>query len=235
VTLAPYSWLMLGGIATSLALWSRVARQDRRLLTIYLAALTGAFIGAKLVYLLAEGWLHFGGADMWWQLATGKSILGGLLGGYAGVELAKRWTGYREPTGDWFALIVPVGITFGRIGCWVHGCCQGIACAPAWFAVRDAAGQTRWPAAPVEVLFNLVALVVFYALRQAKMFPGQLFHLYLIGYGAFRFVHEFLRDEPRVLGPLSGYQVAALAVLVFGVSAFIRRKRQMEPTPGWAG
>src|SRR5882762_10088642 len=89
-----YGWLMLAGIFVSIALWSRVAKRDSRLVLIYIAALAGAFLGAKLVYLGAEGWLHWHDKDRWLQFATGKSILGGLLGGYAGVEIAKRHVGY---------------------------------------------------------------------------------------------------------------------------------------------
>src|SRR5438552_919482 len=147
-----YGWLMLAGIFVSIALWSRVARRDARLVLIYVAALAGAFLGAKLVYLGAEGWLHWHDANRWLVLATGKTILGGLLGGYAAVELAKLLAGYSQPTGDWFALIAPAGIILGRIGCWLHGCCQGVECSPAWFTLEDASGLPRWPAVPVEIL-----------------------------------------------------------------------------------
>ena len=82
-----YGWLMLAGIAVSLTLWSRIAKRDARLLPIYIAALTAAFVGAKLVYIAAEGWMHWNDSDRWIQLATGKSVLGALLGGYAGVEV----------------------------------------------------------------------------------------------------------------------------------------------------
>ena len=54
-----YGWLMLAGIFASLALWSRVAKRDSRLVLIYVAALAGAFLGAKLVCLAAEGWPHW--------------------------------------------------------------------------------------------------------------------------------------------------------------------------------
>jgi hypothetical protein len=46
-----------------------------------------------------------------------------LLGGYAGVELAKRPVGLREATGDWFAIGVPFSIAMGRNGCLLYGCC----------------------------------------------------------------------------------------------------------------
>lgn len=220
-----YGWLMLAGIFVSLALWSRVARRDSRLVLIYIAALAGAFLGAKLVYLAAEGWLHWHDEHRWLILATGKSITGALLGGYAAVEFAKHFLGYRSATGDWFAIIAPVGIMLGRVGCVLHGCCLGRACETSWFTMNDSAGVARWPAALVELLFNALMLGVILLLRQRKIFPGQHFHLYLIAYGLFRFAHEFLRDTPQILGPISGYQIAALAIVALGAGGFVRRQR----------
>jgi phosphatidylglycerol:prolipoprotein diacylglycerol transferase len=223
---AGYSWLMLAGIAVSLALWSRLARRDERLLTIYVAALVSAFLGAKLMYLAAEGWMFWASPERWRIWATGKTILGALLGGYAGVEVAKKLTGYTQPTGDRFALIAPVGIILGRLGCLLHGCCLGRECAPHWWTLRDAHGIERWPAVPAEIAFNGIALAVFFILRRCALLPGQHFHLYLIGYGLFRFAHEFLRATARVGSGFTGYHLAALAVLVLGVLGFLRRRRE---------
>ena len=220
-----YGWLMLIGIIASIFFWSRLARRDDRLLLVYVAALLGAFLGAKVVYLLAEGWIDWSEPDRWRRLLTGKTILGGLLGGYASVEIAKRLVGYRSATGDWFALIVPVGILSGRVGCWLHGCCLGRVCAASWYSLKDAAGVDRWPAVPLEIIFNLLALLAALLLRRQKILPGQHFHLYLIAYGWFRFAHEFFRDTPRVLGPLSGYALAALATAALGMAGFILRRR----------
>src|SRR5206468_2167968 len=107
MSVSPYSCLMLAGIAVGVIFWIRIARRDRRLLTIYFAALVGALLGAKVIYFLAEGYQHIGAPDFWLQLATGKSILGGLLGGYITVEITKWIVGFPGVTGDWFASIVP--------------------------------------------------------------------------------------------------------------------------------
>lgn len=216
---------MLAGIALSIVLWSRVARRDERLLFIYVAALVGAFLGAKIVYLLAEGWLDWNEPDRWRRLATGKTILGALLGGYAAVELAKKLLGYRSATGDWFALSAPGGIILGRIGCLLHGCCPGQVCERHWYTVNDAEGVARWPAVALEIIFNLIAIGALFILRRRQILSGQHFHLYLIAYGLFRFVHEFMRATPRVLGPFSGYALAALLVAGWGMFAFARRAR----------
>jgi len=226
-----YGWFMLAGIVLSIVFWSRLARRDDRLLAIYVAALVGAFLGAKAVYFLAEGYLHLGAPDLWLQLATGKSILGGLLGGYLAVEAAKRLVGYSGITGDWFATIAPAGIILGRFGCWFHGCCQGRVWQPSWFTVTDATGAARWPSVPVEILFNIVMVAFLFRLRRANRLPGQHFHIYLIAYGAFRFLHEFLREEPRVLGPVTGYQIAALVVAALGVVGYANRGKQPGTAP----
>ncbi len=231
MTASPYSWLMLAGIGVSLFFWSRLAKRDERLLVIYLAALVSAFLGAKLVYLAAEGWIFWDDPQRWRIWATGKTILGALLGGYAGVEVAKKLAGYAAPTGDWFALIAPLGIILGRVGCLLHGCCLGAVCAPAWWTIRDGRGVARWPSVPVEMAFNAVAILVVLGLRSRRLLPGQHFHLYLIAYGTFRFFHEFLRATPRVVGGISGYQIAALAVAVLGAAGFARRRYARSISP----
>jgi phosphatidylglycerol---prolipoprotein diacylglyceryl transferase len=221
-----YGVLMLAGIAVSVIIWSRLARRDDRLVLIYVAALAGAFLGAKIAYLAAEGWLHWHDANRWVILATGKSITGALLGGYVAVEAAKRLVGYTTSTGDWFAIIAPLGIMLGRVGCILQGCCLGEACTPSWFTMNDATGAARWPAALVELIFNALMLGVVLLLRWRKILRGQHFHIYLMAYGIFRFLHEFLRDTPKILGPISGYQIAALAVALLGAIGFLLRRRE---------
>ena len=225
---SPYPLLMLAGIIVSGIFWSRLARKDERLIFIYACALGGAFAGAKLAYLASEGWLCFGKPGMWLALATGKSIVGALLGGYAMVELAKKLSGYREATGDWFATIVPLSVAIGRVGCLLHGCCMGIECPPAWYTMRDRLGVTRWPAVPVEMGFNLLCAAAFYALRRKRVLPGQHFHLYLMAYGLFRFAHEYLRDTPRIVAGLTGYQIAAAGCFVLGLVGYMRRANATE-------
>ena len=225
MTIPAYTWLGSAGLLISIVFWSRLARRDTRLLWIYIASLVGAFVGAKAAYFAAEGWRDLGQPDMWLRLATGKSILGGLFGGYMGVEIAKWCFGYHGITGDWFACIVPAGIALGRIGCWVHGCCAGAPCAPSWFTINDVDGISRWPSAPVELLFNLVALAAFFWLRHKRLFAGQHFHIYLMAYGVFRFAHEFVRSEPRLLWNFTGYHALALLLFIFGLFAFNRRKK----------
>ena len=220
----PYVGLMLLAITLTVIYWGKKARGDQRLLAVYVGGLVSAFVGAKLVFLLAEGWLYLGSEHTLILLASGKTIIGALLGGYLGVEITKRFVGYDSHTGDLFATVVPFGIILGRFGCLASGCCLGNRCAtPTWYTINDAQGIPRWPAAPAEIAFNLIALAILFQLRRHRVLPGQHFHLYLIGYGLFRFAHEFARSTPKIAGAFSGYHFAALALILLGAIRFAQR------------
>jgi len=224
---SPYRICMVAGIGVSLFLWSRLARKDRTLFHLYMAALLGAMIGAKVLYLLAEGWQDWPRPDCWLRLASGKTILGGLIGGWLAVEGVKKLSGIRQTTGDWFAIVVPLGCALGRIGCIMQGCCPGTICAPGTpLAVTDTAGVTRWPAAPLELLFQVGFLSFALTLEKFHALSGQRFHLYLISYGLFRFWHEFHRATPSppwLPWHLTVYQIAALGLVLAASLAWHRR------------
>src|SRR5207237_4450983 len=81
-------------------------------------------------------------------------------------------------------------------------------------------GHARYPVALVEVAFHLAFVAIACILHRRGLLRGQLFHVYLISYGVFRFIHEFFRDTPRPWGGVSTYQVLAIVVVLFGVWRF---------------
>ncbi|MHC4949217.1 MAG: prolipoprotein diacylglyceryl transferase [Planctomycetota bacterium] len=228
-----YGLLALGGILLTAWLWSRATGagggHDRRLTLVYFGGLVGALLGAKLAFLLAEGWHHRADAL---ALLTGRSITGGLLGGYVAVELVKRVVRYPRTTGDVFAIIVPVALVLGRIGCLLTGCCPGRVGPPAWWTITGADGAARWPAAPAELVFNLAMLGWALLVTRRGWLPGNRFHVYLVAYGLFRFGHEFLRDDPPLAGPLTGYHGLALAIAALGAWRWHRRAAEARLTAG---
>ncbi|MEK7951398.1 prolipoprotein diacylglyceryl transferase [Luteolibacter soli] len=208
-----YALMLLLGIVIGAVYWFRVSKTDGRLPLIYFGGLVGAFAGAKIAYLLSEGWMHFHHPLRWQLWLSGKSIIGALPGGWAGVEIVKRSMGYRAVTGDRFALLLPVPLILGRIGCLYAGCCLGIECS-----------FGRWPAVEVEIGFQVLALVALLVMKARRWQTGQHFHLYLMAYGLFRFGHEFLRATPKPFGGLSGYQLIALATVIAAGVAYRRRR-----------
>lgn len=204
-----YSILLITGILLGALYWARVSKDDSRLPLIYVGGLVGALIGAKLAFLFAEGWMYVDHPRRTAMLLSGKSLIGALPGGWAGVELVKQYLSYRAITGDRFASILPVPLILGRIGCLHAGCCRGIACS-----------FGKWPSVPVEIAFQFSSILCFWLLRKKSLLIGQHFHIYLIAYGLFRFFHEFLRATPKPFIGISGYQIIAFITAISASVAF---------------
>tara|TARA_R110000850_G_scaffold164272_1_gene289356 strand:+ start:689 stop:1408 length:720 start_codon:yes stop_codon:yes gene_type:complete len=223
-SIPPYVWLAAAAISISLFFWFRLTKRNWKLMVVYVGALVGGLLGAKLTFLAAEGWMYYNTPGWSEQLLRGKTVLGALLSGYLSVEIVKRIVGLHHPTGDFFATVVPLALIVARFGCLAQGCCLGVPQPESWHTLTDQSGVSRWPAVPAEIIFNLICLVVLNTMRREKILPGQHFHLYLIAYGLFRFLHEFVRATPRLFGPVSGYHIAALLVALLGLIGFLKRR-----------
>jgi len=93
---------------------------DERRWLIIAATAVGALVGARVLGLLEQA------PRMGWQWSSmlqpgGKTIVGGLLGGWLAVEIMKLVLGIRSRTGDLFAIPLCLGIAIGRIGCFTAG------------------------------------------------------------------------------------------------------------------
>ncbi len=189
------------------------------------AALLGAVLGAYLFELPADllGWAPpiDGHAYL-----GGRTVLGGLLGGWAAVELEKRRIGHLAPTGDRFALPLAIGLGVGRIGCVLAGCCRGRPLDPTSpLAALDLRlhGVARFPAALVEAYFHaLAAFVLLVAMRRGLGATARL-PAYFAAYGAFRFAIETVRDVPLPFFGLSYYQLLALVLFIASGTLALRR------------
>jgi prolipoprotein diacylglyceryltransferase len=109
-------------LATSLAAAALFRDREplpwRRRLALWLGAVAGAGVGARLPFaILAAEPLFSAGA---W-LTDGKTVLSGLAGGYLGVEIAKLAASVRRKTGDLFAIPLAAGLAVGRWGCYFNG------------------------------------------------------------------------------------------------------------------
>src|ERR1700712_4128733 len=97
----------------------RRGQTDERLL----AVVTGALVGGAIFMRLGTWLQHVhlrDNASLAEQWPYGnRSILGGLVGAWLGVHIAKRLCGYPLRTGDLFAPAVALGMAVGRIGCFL--------------------------------------------------------------------------------------------------------------------
>jgi phosphatidylglycerol:prolipoprotein diacylglycerol transferase len=192
-------------------------------------AFCGAMIGAKLPFVFSD-WEGLVSGAAWF--AHGKTILGGLIGGYLGVELTKLLLDIRVKTGDSFAVPVAVAVGIGRLGCFRAGCCYGTPTTLPWGVVFPTALENphlaRHPTQLYEAAFHFSAAIVLWCLVRGGYFRGQLIKLYLISYLVYRFLTEFIRPEARLWYGLSGYQAATLLLIGLFVWLWIRDQRRFN-------
>jgi phosphatidylglycerol---prolipoprotein diacylglyceryl transferase len=215
-----------GGIALGVLLYRR-ARQRSGLpaltaagsFALFSGLLLGAAIGNKAVFAIERPDL----IAAWWAggpLVLGQSIVGGLLGGLIGIELAKALTGQRASTGDLMVTPIIAGLMLGRVGCFLaglHDDTHGLPTALPW-GVDQGDGVPRHPSALYEIAF-LAALGTGLHHGQARWaaVPGLRFKLFLSAYLLWRLIGDSLKPvRVEYAGGLSGIQwVCALALLAY--------------------
>ena len=204
---------------------------------IVIGAIFGALIGSRLLA-LAEAYPTFLAHRTDWRVILGaKTIVGAILGGWIGVEIAKRRLGIGHPTGDIYVFPLIAGMCIGRVGCFLGGLADhtyGIVTALPW-GVDFGDGLKRHPTQLYEIAF-LLCLAGFFAWRIKTLRQrGCMFSQFVLGYLIFRLFVDFIK--PRGLLPLvhlSAIQLACLAGIAY---AFRHRDDQCcgrartEPVP----
>lgn len=216
IDISSYGFFMALGIVVG-GLWywyeARKERQaDENTFLIGAAAIIGGAFGAKLLELIVNPAFviaHFSDPA---ALLSGRTIIGGLLGGWFAVRMTKRWLKIEGRRGNLFAPAVALGVTVGRIGCFFRGCCYGTPTGLPW-GVDFGDGISRHPTMIYEAIFTLG--VFFYLLHRKRQHPapGALFTVFLNAYFVFRFMVEFIRVEPQLWG-LSVFQWISLLALI---------------------
>jgi phosphatidylglycerol:prolipoprotein diacylglycerol transferase len=175
----------------------------------------GALLGSKILAWAEspmEYWAARSDPRIW---LGGKTIVGGLLGGWIGVEIAKKWLGVARSTGDLFVFPLIVGMCIGRVGCFLTGLpdrTYGVHTSLPWGV--DFGDGPRHPAQLYEIGFLMVLGVALSVRNRRRRIPpvnGELFRLFMLGYLSFRFLIEFIKPSFKPYLGLSAIQVASLA------------------------
>lgn len=185
---------------------------------VLLGCIVGAGMGNKLLFTLEypQLWIETG----WLSLLQGQSIVGGLLGGLVGVEIAKKISGIHHSTGDDFIVPIIIGTVIGRLGCFLAGLYDSTFGLPTdlpW-GVDFGDGIPRHPTQLYDMLAVCILGLLLW-LKQARLtqVSGLSFKCYLAGYLLWRLLIDGIKPVPYAywLG-LSGIQWAcAFALLLY--------------------
>lgn len=242
-------WLALG-MAFALMAAARLAAKDglpkERIYDLGLWTLVGGLVGSKLLMVLVEPDMPVFTMDF---LRSGGVVYGGIIGGFLTVVfLARR---YKLPfwrTADAFAPAVALGQAFGRQGCFAAGCCWGLP-TDSFLGVHFTTQGHEYTGVPVygvngepislyptQLIESITMLAVFGVLlwlHRHKKFDGQVLIAYGIIYSIFRFLIEFIRDDPRgelfgltALTGLSTSQLLSLLVAAVMIVLMIYRHKK---------
>lgn len=195
-----------------------------------IATLLSGFFGAKLLYCLIEFQSFLQNP---WEFLSGSGfvVYGGIVGGVVAAMLYCRVK--KVSFLKYFDLLAPsvaLAQGFGRIGCFLAGCCYGRE-TDAWYGVIFPDGCL----APVGVQliptqlfssagdFTIALLLLFYARKRRP--DGKTGALYLVLYSVGRFFIEFLRNDSRgSIAFLSTSQFIAILILVMGLALYFYKK-----------
>lgn len=217
-TISIYMLVSLGGVLFCLWTAYRIAKKsgldEIEVLFMSLFAFGAVVIGGALLYGITQFdslllffknlfTLHFASFDDF--LAQAQAVFGGSVfyGGMIGAILTIKLYCKKKKLGkrylDIAAICFPLFHFFGRVGCFLGGCCYGM---ESKFGVTyhysvapGANGVSRFPVQLIEAIFNLGLAVFLYAMFRKKKWSGNLIHIYFYAYPIFRFADEFLRAD----------------------------------------
>ncbi len=163
----------------------------------------------------------------------GLVFFGGFLAACATLVI---WTKYQKKplaqVADALSPSLALGQAFGRLGCFMNGCCYGKPCDYFW-AVRpeappEVAGMPIHPTQIYEFVGLLDIVLTLIVIERIARYPGQVAWSYCILYSMLRFFVEFWRgDVPHdILRHFTLAQVVSALIFVVAWLAMARAARR---------
>jgi phosphatidylglycerol:prolipoprotein diacylglycerol transferase len=242
-TIYSYGFFITVGFVTTLAIASLKIRKSKigisfgNLVDLFFYTVLSAIIGSRILFV----WINF---DDYRQnpLQIFKIWEGGLVF-YGGLILAigvslwyMRWHGLPIwKIADLISPLIALGLFFGRIGCFLAGCCYGKETSLPWgvvFKNPDSLARLNVPLHPTQLYDAINGLAIFFFLNwmeKRKTFDGQIFWFFLFLYAMTRFFIETLRGDPRgfLFGNfLSTSQGIGIPLAIFSLFMLFYMKRK---------
>ncbi|MGM9985800.1 MAG: prolipoprotein diacylglyceryl transferase family protein [Bacillaceae bacterium] len=208
---------------------------EPKLVWILVGAIVGGISGSFLLYWFEDPVATFTQLQPVSYYVDGKSIVGGLLGGLIGVELAKKKIGHTRSTGDDMAIPLIIGLIIGRIGCFLTGLddhTYGIATSLPW-GIDFGDGVKRHPTQLYEQVYLVFLLFVLLIQKRNEWgWNGLRFQLFMTGYLTFRIVIEEWKPIADPYIGLNNIQVASIIGLLYYGQLMIRKGIDHYQTKG---
>jgi phosphatidylglycerol---prolipoprotein diacylglyceryl transferase len=211
--------------------WGGIQAPFEQGLWLIVGAIFGALFGSKLL-----AWIE-SRPDYWqlWQsnhdlsaFFGGKTIVGGLLGGWLGVEIVKKFLGIRFSTGDIYVFPLILGMSIGRIGCFLTGLpdhTYGNHTALPWAV--DFGDGPRHPTQLYDIVF-LALLGLALLVRMRRPYPnGMIFRLFILAYSIYRLAVEFIKPTYRPYAGFSAIQLACIAGAIVCSYGLVQQRKKM--------
>lgn len=204
---------------------------------IILCIIMGALIGAKCFQIIGYIINNWKSSYLWTFdslihiITNGVGVFyGGLIGGIAAVLLyIQHHNMLFEEVSDLLTPSILIFHVFGRLGCFLVGCCYGIHAEVGvtyWYSLYAPTGITLVPVQLFEAGLNIILLIIIFFMQPDRKYRGILFPLYLTVYSFGRFVLEFLRgDYARKFLYLSIAQWISLLIFPIGIFMLWKIKR----------
>ena len=252
VHLRSYGVLMAVAFVAGTFLALREARRlgldEDKVVNVILVTLIASVFGARMLYVLEhlnEFRREWTSALALWQ--GGLTLYGGVAAGtFAGLVAAKRMGLPVWITADALTPALALGTFFGRIGCFLNGCCYGrpttlpwgVVFPPGSFATLEFGSQPVHPSQLYNAAAGLALFAVFQALRGRFRVPGVMFWSFIIAFALLRIPLDLTRtyETDAVLmriGTLdvTESQLMSLGMILFATLMILRLRRTVTLAP----
>ncbi|HVW12816.1 MAG TPA: prolipoprotein diacylglyceryl transferase family protein [Mucilaginibacter sp.] len=203
---------------------------DEKRFIIFAGAICGAFLGSHIVGVLENPPLLNGMGLVYFM--GNRTIVGGFLGGLAGVEIVKKKIGVTVSSGDLMVYPIILAMIIGRLGCFFTGLDDGTFGIPSnlpW-AIDFGDGIYRHPTNLYEILFWILLWISLSLYERYRQFTnGSRFKLLMVTYLVFRFFVEFIKPDYFFSIGLSTIQMVCLTGILYYYKVLIFPSRLSQP------
>lgn len=198
---------------------------------ILIGAIFGAVIGSRLIGGLENITELNNAFNKWLYFYQNKTVVGGFLGGLAGVELTKKFIHEKHSSGDLFTYPMILALIIGRIGCFSMGMYEetyGVSTKLPW-ALNLGDNVLRHPVCLYEIIFlSLLWISLVQVEKKFTLAEGARFKIFMISYCFFRFMLDFIKPHYAFDIGLSTIQLTCLAGLIYYYRYIVQPKKLIE-------